>query len=158
LPDLLSTAAIVSSGIWRARAHTRSTTSASVAQRDWPARLRFTTRRLWSPPCQWMTRSKWSPTLSTMISWITVRMIFLRVSGVAPGLSHALARSSPRSIRRSRSAAVLAGSMLVSSWSISNSRLCTAVRRSFHRRSSSPATRRFSGSAASYWRCALAAA
>jgi hypothetical protein len=33
LPDRLSTAAIVSSGIWRARARTSSTTSASVVHR-----------------------------------------------------------------------------------------------------------------------------
>ena len=84
LPDLLSTAAIVSSGIWRARARTTSTTSVSVAHRDWPERLRFTVRRVWSPPCQCTTISSRSPAMSTMISWTIVRIIFLRVSGVAP--------------------------------------------------------------------------
>jgi len=93
LPDRLSTAAIIPSGIWRAKARTRSTTSASVAHRDWPARFRFTVRRVWSPPCQWMISSKVSPTASTMISEMTVRMIFLRVSAVVPGLSQARTRS-----------------------------------------------------------------
>ena len=40
---------------------------------------------------------------------------------------------------------------------VSSSRSRTAIRRSFQRRSSSPATRRFSGSAPSYWRRARAA-
>ena len=37
MPDRFSTAAMLSSGIWRAKAETRSTTSASVTHRLWPA-------------------------------------------------------------------------------------------------------------------------
>ena len=71
LPDLLSTAAIVSSGIWRARARTTSTTPVSLAHRDWPGRLRFTVRRVWSPPCQCTTISSRSP---AMYAWMKLTL------------------------------------------------------------------------------------
>ena len=62
-----------------------------------------------------MTNSSVSPTTSTMISEMTVRMIFLRVSAVAPGLSQAAARSRPSAMRRSRSALVRTCSVTASS-------------------------------------------
>ena len=69
-----------------------------------PARFRFTIRRVWSPPCQWTISSRLSPTMSTMISDTTVRMIFLRVSGVAARALPSSAKSRPSAMRRSRSA------------------------------------------------------
>src|ERR1700681_4386656 len=54
-----------------------------------------------------MTNSSVSATTSTMISEMTERMIFLRVSGVAPGLSQAMVRSRPRAMRRARSTLVI---------------------------------------------------
>ena len=94
--------------------------------------------------CQWTISSNVSPTVSTMISEMTVRMIFLRLSAWCRGSPiagevltkrHEAARGRPRSGPASSAL----------SRSISSSRSRTAARRSFHRRSSSPATSRFSG-------------
>ena len=81
-------------------------------------------------------------------------MIFFRVSGVAAVLSQARARSSPRDIRRRLSSfeRILTG---VGTQQIDlGLEVADGYKPPFHRRSSSSATKRLSGSIASYWRCA----
>ena len=50
-------------------------------------------------------KSSLSSAVSTMISWINIRMIFLRVSTLTPGLFQASVRSAPNVSSRSRSSA-----------------------------------------------------
>src|SRR6478752_4094927 len=152
LPERLSTDAIALSGICRASTRTRSTVSPVALQRCWPERFFLTLRAEWSPPCQRITRSSALSSTRTTISSISVRTIRLRVSGATPALDQARSRSTPSVISRSLSAGVRSTAGEAVSPSSSVSRLRTTASRSFHRFSSSAATRRLSGSTASYWR------
>jgi hypothetical protein len=67
-----------------------------------PRRLATTIFKTHLASCQWMM-SLSASLISMTISAMSSRMIFFFVSAVAPGLSHARARSLPNDINRSRS-------------------------------------------------------
>ena len=59
--------------------------AAMARARGMATRLRFIVMLVWPSPCQCAINSRLSPTMSTMTSDMTVRMIFLRLSGVMLG-------------------------------------------------------------------------
>src|SRR4051812_26161008 len=95
--------------------------------------------------------------MRTTISYRAARKILLRVAAVAAGCDQASSRSVPSCNKCRRSLSPKGAGFLASSAATSPSSRCTTCSASFQRRSSSPATRRLSGSTASYCRRACAA-
>src|SRR3954454_20961790 len=157
-PSRVRKPAMASSFMIRARPRTASTTSAGVALRC-PRRRRGSRCSVWAPPAQCSTRtiSAAASSRSAMASWITVRtMRFLSRASVV-GADQTARRSSARAASRTPSRSCR-GEAAASCAARRASTSATRARARSQRASSSPATRRFSGSAASYWRDARSAA
>ncbi|ACL55381.1 conserved hypothetical protein [Methylobacterium nodulans ORS 2060] len=156
-PLRLSTPAITSSRAISASARTASTTSAGVLVR-WPRRRRGRRCSVWAPPtqCSVSTISARASSRSATASWRTVRTIrFLSRASVVG--ADQIPRRSAASV--SSAAGARAGRGVAASCSAMRaSQAPTRARARFQRASSSPVTRRFSGSAASYCRKARSAA